>query len=95
MSETHKSPPRRQGSKPVSRMSKRPVSACGGSHRALIDGVRCEQCPGNRGPYRREHDVLTLSGRDRRFFVEALLKPNPPNKSLRQAAKRYKSITGI
>jgi uncharacterized protein (DUF1778 family) len=39
--------------------------------------------------------VLTLSGRDRQAFVEALLKPNPPNKSLRQAAKRYKSITGI
>jgi uncharacterized protein (DUF1778 family) len=43
----------------------------------------------------REHDVLTLSERDRRVFVEALLKPNPPNKRLRQAARRYKSITGI
>ena len=43
----------------------------------------------------REHDVLTLSGRDRQFFVEALLKPNPPSKRLRQAARRYKSITGI
>jgi uncharacterized protein (DUF1778 family) len=43
----------------------------------------------------REHEVLTLSGRDRRVFVEALLKPNPPNKRLRQAARRYKSITGI
>ena len=43
----------------------------------------------------REHDVLTLSGRDRRFFVEALLKPSPPNKRLRQAARRYKGITGI
>jgi uncharacterized protein (DUF1778 family) len=43
----------------------------------------------------REHDVLMLSGRDRQVFVEALLKPNPPNKRVRQAARRYKSITGI
>ena len=43
----------------------------------------------------REHDVLTLSGRDRRFFVEALLKPNPHNKRLKQAARRYKSIAGV
>ncbi len=43
----------------------------------------------------REHAVLKLSGRDRQVFVEALLKPNPPNKRLRQAAGRYKTITGI
>ena len=43
----------------------------------------------------REHEVLTLSGRDRLIFVEALLKPAPPSKRLRHAARRYKSITGI
>ena len=43
----------------------------------------------------REHEVLTLTGRDRLIFVEALLKPNSPNKRLRQAARRYKRITGI
>ena len=43
----------------------------------------------------REHEVLTLSGRDRQVFLGALLKPNSPNKRLRQAAKRYRSITGI
>ena len=43
----------------------------------------------------REHEVLTLGSRDRRVFVSALLKPNPPNKRLRQAARRYRSITGI
>jgi uncharacterized protein (DUF1778 family) len=42
----------------------------------------------------REHEVLTLSGHDRQIFLDALLKPNPPNKKLRQAAKRYKSIAG-
>jgi uncharacterized protein (DUF1778 family) len=43
----------------------------------------------------REHAVLTLSGHDRQVFVEALLRPARPNKRLRQAARRYKSITGI
>ena len=43
----------------------------------------------------REHEVLTLSGRDRQAFVDALLKPNLPNKRLRQAARRYRSITGV
>jgi uncharacterized protein (DUF1778 family) len=43
----------------------------------------------------REHEVLTLSGRDRQVFVDALLRPISPNKRLRQAAKRYKSVSGI
>jgi len=43
----------------------------------------------------REHEVLTLSGRDRQVFVEAILKPRPPNRRLRQAARRYKSVTGM
>ena len=43
----------------------------------------------------REHEVLTLSGRDRQVFVDALLKPISPNKRLRQAARRYKSVSGI
>ena len=38
----------------------------------------------------REHDVLTLSARDREVFVSALLKPPPPAKRLREAARRYK-----
>ena len=43
----------------------------------------------------REHEVLTLSGRDRKVFLKALLKPISPNKRLRQAASRYKSVTGL
>jgi uncharacterized protein (DUF1778 family) len=43
----------------------------------------------------REHEVLTLSSRDRQVFVDALLKPCPPNKRLSQAAKRYRNVTGI
>ena len=42
----------------------------------------------------RAHDVLTLSERDRRIFVEALVKPAAPSKTLRQAARRYKDRTG-
>jgi uncharacterized protein (DUF1778 family) len=43
----------------------------------------------------REHEVLTLSGRDRQVFVNALLKPVSPNKRLRQAARRYKRVSGL
>jgi uncharacterized protein (DUF1778 family) len=43
----------------------------------------------------REQEVLTLSARDRQVFVNALLKPKPPGKRLRKAAKRYRSLTGI
>lgn len=40
------------------------------------------------------HDVLTLSERDRKIFVAALVKPAAPGKALRQAMKRYKERTG-
>jgi uncharacterized protein (DUF1778 family) len=43
----------------------------------------------------KEHEVLTLSGHDRQVFLDALLKPIRPNSRLRQAARRYNSITGI
>ena len=43
----------------------------------------------------RAYDVLTLSERDRKDFVAALLQPAVPGKALRQAAKRYKDRAGI
>jgi uncharacterized protein (DUF1778 family) len=43
----------------------------------------------------REHEVLTLSARDRQVFVNALLKPSPPNRRLKKAAQRYKNLIGI
>jgi len=43
----------------------------------------------------RTHDVLTLSERDRKVFVAALVKPAAPGKALRQAVKHYKQRTGI
>jgi len=43
----------------------------------------------------REREVLTLSGRDRQVFVDALLRSSPPSERLRKAARRYKRIAGI
>ena len=43
----------------------------------------------------REHEVLTLSGLDRQVFIDALLKPISPSKRLRQAARRYKRVSGL
>ena len=43
----------------------------------------------------REHEVLTLRGRDRQVFIDALLKPMSPNKRLHQAVGRYKKISAI
>jgi len=38
-----------------------------------------------------QHDeVIVLSTRDRKFFVEALLNPPVPNPRLQEAAERYK-----
>lgn len=42
----------------------------------------------------RAQDVLTLSERDRKSFVAALLAPAAPGKALRQAAKRYRERAG-
>jgi len=42
----------------------------------------------------RAQDVLTLSERDRKNFVEALLEPAPPGKVLERAAKRYRERAG-
>lgn len=41
----------------------------------------------------REHEVVTLSGRDRELFVSALLNPPAPGNRLREAARRYKAIS--
>ncbi len=41
------------------------------------------------------HGVLSLSERDRKSFVEALLEPAAPGKALRQAAKRYREREGL
>lgn len=42
----------------------------------------------------REHQVITLSARDSRALMEALLNPQPANQHLREAAEKYKAIMG-
>jgi uncharacterized protein (DUF1778 family) len=42
----------------------------------------------------RDHEVMTLSVRDREVFVSALLKSPPPGARLRKAARRYKEHAG-
>jgi uncharacterized protein (DUF1778 family) len=43
----------------------------------------------------RAYDMLTLSERDRKSFVTAIVKPATAGKTLRQAAKLYKERMGI
>jgi uncharacterized protein (DUF1778 family) len=42
----------------------------------------------------RDHEIMTLSARDSRIFVEALLNPPEPNDALRAAFMDYKEFTG-
>lgn len=42
----------------------------------------------------REHDVITLSARDSRAFMQALLDPEPASQRLHRAAERYKAVMG-
>src|SRR5919201_4732116 len=42
----------------------------------------------------REREVLVLSAKDSRAFVEALLNPPAPNAALRRAADRYRATMG-
>jgi uncharacterized protein (DUF1778 family) len=42
----------------------------------------------------RDHEVMTLSVRDREVFVRALLNPPAPGARLREAARRYKKHAG-
>lgn len=41
-----------------------------------------------------DHDVIRLSERDQRIFVETLLNPPAPNKALLSAMKKHAKITG-
>jgi uncharacterized protein (DUF1778 family) len=41
----------------------------------------------------REHEVLVLTPRESRQFVEALLNPPAPNVALRAAARHYQTVT--
>ena len=40
-----------------------------------------------------EHEVITLSDRDRKVFMETFLNPPEPNQKLREAFERYRHST--
>jgi len=42
----------------------------------------------------REHRVITMSSRDSRAFVQAILNPPEPNDALRDAVRHYRSVMG-
>jgi uncharacterized protein (DUF1778 family) len=42
----------------------------------------------------RERELMELSQRDRKAFVDSLLTPPPPNRRLRKAARRYEQVFG-
>ncbi len=41
-----------------------------------------------------DHQIITLSARDSRAVMQALLNPEPAGLWLRQAARRYKDVMG-
>lgn len=42
-----------------------------------------------------EHEVMELTARDQKIFVDALLNPPQPNAKLRKAAKRYLTAMAV
>ncbi len=62
-----------------------------GGHRSLTEFV-IESAQEKANALIQEHDILRLSAKDKKLFVEALLNPPAPNARLKQAAKRYKKL---
>ena len=62
-----------------------------GGHRSLTEFV-IQSAQEKADALIREHDVLSLTAKDKRIFVDALLKPPAPNKKLKKAAERYKNM---
>jgi len=60
-----------------------------GGHRSLTEFV-IQSAQEKADAIIRNHDILSLSEKDKRVFVDALLNPPRPNEKLKQAAKRYK-----
>ncbi len=63
-----------------------------GGHRTLTDFV-INSAQEKAEVIVRDSEILRLSEKDRKIFVEALLRPSAPNKKLRQAATRYKKLS--
>lgn len=62
-----------------------------GGHRTLTEFV-IESAQEKANAIIRDHDILSLSAKGKRLFVDALLNPPLPNEKLKKAAKRYKKL---
>jgi uncharacterized protein (DUF1778 family) len=62
-----------------------------GGHRSLTEFV-IQSAQEKADALIRDHEVLNLTAKDKRIFVEALLKPPVPGKKLKRAAERYKNM---
>lgn len=62
-----------------------------GGHRSLTEFV-IQSAQEKADALIRDHDVLNLTTKDQRIFVDALLKPPAPNKKLKRAVQRYKNM---
>lgn len=62
-----------------------------GGHRSLTEFV-IQSAQEKADTLIRDHDVLNLTTKDQRIFVDALLKPPAPNKKLKRAAQHYKNM---
>lgn len=58
----------------------------------ICEGRRCAQRAAEETI--RDHELITLSARDSRAVMQALLHPEPTGPWLRQAAQRYKDSMG-
>jgi len=62
-----------------------------GGHRSLTEFV-IQSAQEKADSLIRDHEVLSLTAKDQRIFVEALLKPPAPGKKLKRAAERYRNM---
>lgn len=62
-----------------------------GGHRSLSEFV-IQSAQEKADALIHDHEVLTFTAKDKRIFVEALLKPPAPGKKLKKAVERYKNM---
>ncbi len=62
-----------------------------GGHRSLTEFI-IQSAQEKADALIRDHEILNLTAKDKRIFIDALLKPPAPNKKLKSAAERFKHM---
>jgi len=62
-----------------------------GGHRSLTEFI-IQSAQEKADALIKDHEVMNLTAKDKRIFVDALLKPPAPNKKLKRAVERYKNM---